>query len=66
MLHGAADEILATLKNDRMKDPDRQKDIASLLGPLADEKYAQMVAIGKLITDWTSPEAVSASLLFFF
>jgi len=52
VLHGAADEVLATLKADGVKDPDKQREVEGLLGPLAPERFAQLVALGKLITDW--------------
>ena len=32
MLCGAADEVLIVLKNDRLKDKDRKKDVEGLLG----------------------------------
>lgn len=32
-----------------------QGGVEELLGPLAADKFAQLVAIGKLITDWTAP-----------
>lgn len=60
VLRGAADEVLATLKNDHMKDPDRHKEINSLLGTLPNEKFAQLVALGKLITDFV-PEGEAAA-----
>ena len=61
VLRGAADEVLASLKNDHTNDPGRKKEVDSLLGPLADEKFAQLVALGKLITDYApAAEAVSA------
>ena len=52
VLHGAAEEVLATLKADGAKDPDKQREVEALLGPLAPERFAQLVALGKLITDW--------------
>lgn len=59
VLRGAADEVLAALKNDRLKDPERQKEVNGLLGPVPDEKFAQLVALGKLITDYV-PEGEAA------
>ena len=52
VLRGAADEVLVSLKNDHMKDPDRHKEINALLGSIPDERFAQLVALGKLITDF--------------
>jgi pre-mRNA-splicing helicase BRR2 len=52
VLRGAADEVLGVLKNKDMKDPEKQAGVEELLGPLGSDKMAQLVAIGKLITDW--------------
>lgn len=54
ILCGAADEILAVLKNDRLKDRERKRDIDSLLGSVADERFALLVNLGKKITDFGS------------
>lgn len=51
---GAADEILMVLKNDRLRDKERKKEIESLLGSIAEERFALMVNLGKKITDWGS------------
>lgn len=59
ILCGAADEILAVLKNDKLKDRERKRDIDSLLGSVADERFALLVNLGKKITDFGS-ESVSA------
>jgi pre-mRNA-splicing helicase BRR2 len=55
-LCGAADEVLAVLKNDRLKDRDRRRDAEVLLGGLADERYALLVNLGKKIVDWGTDE----------
>ena len=60
MLCGAADEVLATLKNDRMRDKERRKDCEAMLGSLADERYALVVNLCKKITDWGSDEKAQA------
>ncbi|KIZ00496.1 pre-mRNA-splicing helicase BRR2 [Monoraphidium neglectum] len=57
VLRGAADEVLAVLKNQHLTDPARQKEVNELLGPVADERFAELVAIGKLINDWVAPGA---------
>lgn len=62
VLCGAADEILATLKNDSLRDPERQAEVGKLLGQVSDEKFSEFVAIGKLINDFTSEEAIAASV----
>ena len=56
MLCGAADEVLAVLKNDRMKDKDRKREVEGLLGELADERFALLTNLGKKITDWGADE----------
>ena len=38
ILCGAADEILAVLKNEKLKDRERKREIDSLLGSVADER----------------------------
>lgn len=52
VLRGAADEVLAVLKNDRSNDPSRKKEVEKLMGPLGDETFARFVAVGKLVTDF--------------
>ena len=42
------------LKNDRLRDKERKKEIESLLGSIAEERFALMVNLGKKITDWGS------------
>lgn len=53
ILCGAADEVLVVLKDDKMKDKERQKEIISLLGPTPDERFALLVNLGKKITDYS-------------
>ncbi len=52
ILCGAADEVLATLKDEHLKEREKQKEIVSLLGLLEDEKFALLVGLGKKITDY--------------
>ncbi|CAI9738835.1 small nuclear ribonucleoprotein 200 kDa helicase-like [Octopus vulgaris] len=56
VLCGAADEVLSVLKNDRMKDKERKREVESLIGSLADERFALLVNLGKKISDWGSEE----------
>ncbi|BFY98347.1 hypothetical protein BsWGS_01387 [Bradybaena similaris] len=56
VLCGAADEVLLVLKNDRMKDKEKKKEVESLLGEIADERFALLVNLGKKITDWSQEE----------
>lgn len=59
ILCGAADEVLAVLKNDKLKDREKKRETDGLLGSVADERFALLVNLGKKITDFGS-EAVSA------
>lgn len=52
IVSGAADEILAVLKNDTLKNPDKKKDIEKLLNPIPSQVFDQLVSIGRLITDF--------------
>ena len=61
MLCGAADEVLLILKNDRFKDKERKKEIECLLSYLTDEKFSQLVNLGKKLTDWSNEQIQSKS-----
>eukprot|EP00579_Thalassiosira_antarctica_P032956 CAMPEP_0201991530 /NCGR_PEP_ID=MMETSP0905-20130828/340_1 /ASSEMBLY_ACC=CAM_ASM_000554 /TAXON_ID=420261 /ORGANISM="Thalassiosira antarctica, Strain CCMP982" /LENGTH=2336 /DNA_ID=CAMNT_0048545961 /DNA_START=59 /DNA_END=7069 /DNA_ORIENTATION=- len=59
ILHSALEEILVTLKDGYLKDPDRKDGISKLLtgrsaasGGLSDATFAQMVALGKSMDDY--------------
>lgn len=52
ILCGAADEVLATLKDDHLKEREKQREISSLLGSLEEDKFALLVGLGKRITDY--------------
>ncbi|KAJ2939955.1 hypothetical protein O0L34_g6662 [Tuta absoluta] len=52
ILCGACDEVLVVLKNDKLKDPEKKKEVEMLLGPIADERFALLVNLGKKITDF--------------
>ncbi|KAG8221998.1 hypothetical protein J437_LFUL003378 [Ladona fulva] len=56
ILCGAADEVLAVLKNDRLKEREKKRETESLLGNLAEERFALLVNLGKKITDFGSEE----------
>lgn len=60
ILCGAADEILDTLKNDNLKAKERKVEIESLCNPLAEERFAQLVALGKRITDYADNQLADA------
>ncbi len=54
ILCGAADEVVATLKSEKIRDRERKKEVEDLLGPLADERFALLVNLGKKITDFST------------
>lgn len=62
ILCGAADEILAVLKNDRLKDRDRKREIDGLLGSVTDERFALLVNLGKKITDFGSENTAALGI----
>ncbi len=50
---GAAEEVLATLKNEGMKAPEKKVELERLLGPLTEHKFAELTDMAKNITDYT-------------
>ena len=55
ILHGAADEVLRTLKDDRMREKEKKKETEELLGSqLPEERFALLVNLGKKITDFSA------------
>lgn len=52
ILSGAADEVLAVLKNEKIKNPDKKKEIEKLLNPISNQVFDQLISIGRLITDY--------------
>ena len=53
ILHGAADEVIRALKDDRKKDKEKKVETEELLGSrLAEERFALLVNLGKKITDF--------------
>ena len=65
ILCGAADEVLAVLKNDRMRDKERKKEVETLLGSVADERFALLTNLGKKITDWGAEEKMQTGQYYF-
>lgn len=61
VLCGAADEVLAVLKNDKLKDKEKKKETETLLGSLADERFALLVNLGKKITDYGVDEKATVA-----
>ena len=52
VLHGAAEEVLAVLQEEGPTDHAKQGGVEALLGPLAADAYARLVALSKSITDF--------------
>ncbi|EGD81008.1 ASCC3L1 protein [Salpingoeca rosetta] len=59
ILMGAADEILAVLKDEDIKTKDKQHEIASLLGQrVSDEEFTRLVGLSQKITDYHDTTAM--------
>jgi pre-mRNA-splicing helicase BRR2 len=52
VLRGAADEVLSLLKDETLRDPERQAEVGKLIGRVDAEKFNQLVTLGKQITDF--------------
>ncbi|GAB2288942.1 DExH-box ATP-dependent RNA helicase DExH12 [Dionaea muscipula] len=63
IVSAAADEILAILKNDTVKNPDKKKEIEKLLNPIPNHVFDQLVSIGRLITDYQDGADAAAAAL---
>ncbi|EGG19291.1 DEAD/DEAH box helicase [Cavenderia fasciculata] len=60
IINGAADEIIATLKNDRLKAPEKKKDLDILLRGLTEDKFAELTRIITGITDFKEQRGAGA------
>lgn len=56
IVRSAADTALEFLKNEDMKDFDKKKEIESIIGPLTNEAFSQLVNLSKKITDYAEEE----------
>jgi pre-mRNA-splicing helicase BRR2 len=57
ILRGAAEEALAILKNDALRDPIKQKELNKLFGSdVNDVQFHELVTVGKAITDFVVGE----------
>ncbi|EGO30085.1 putative RNA helicase [Serpula lacrymans var. lacrymans S7.9] len=52
IIRSATDIVLETLKNENMKDFDKKKEIEGVLGPMSNDTFSQLVALGRKITDY--------------
>lgn len=69
ILCGAADEVLAVLKNDKFKDREKKTETEALVGPLPEERFALFVNLAKKITDFGNEErsqATGTSFTFYY
>lgn len=53
ILCGAADEVLICLKDEKLKEKDRKKEIFALLGTMPDERFALLSNLGRKISDYS-------------
>ena len=61
ILRGAADEILAVLKDDTLQGPHKKKACEGLLNTMQEERMAELVQIGNRITDFYIEEDTGAA-----
>lgn len=52
ILKGAADEVLVVLKDETLKDNSKQKQLQKIAGGVTNEKFYNLVGLGKRITDY--------------
>ena len=52
VLHGAAEEVLAVLKDDARPEAAKRGEVEALVGELGPERFAQVVALARLVTDF--------------
>ena len=51
-IRGAADEVLTVLKDNKMRDKEKRKEVYDLLGSLTDDVFQTLVNTSKTITDF--------------
>jgi pre-mRNA-splicing helicase BRR2 len=49
------------LKNDKLKEREKKREVEALLGNLADERFALLTNLGKKITDFSSEDALPST-----
>lgn len=60
ILCGAADEVLATLKEEHLKEKEKHREIVSLLGAMDEDQFAKLAGLGRRITDYGTDKQASA------
>jgi len=53
ILRGAAHEVLAVLKDDKIREPEKKKETEKLINSMPAEKFTKLVNLGKKITDFS-------------
>ena len=53
IIRDAADEVIAILKNEHMRAPEKKRDVEKLLGSISDPKFGELTDLGKKITDYS-------------
>jgi len=53
ILRGAAHEVLAVLKDDTFREPEKKKEVEKLVNSMPAEKFTKLVNLGKKITDFS-------------
>lgn len=52
IIRGAAEEVLSILKDDKLRDPERHREINKILSPIPTDRFNKFVNLGKQITDF--------------
>lgn len=60
VVRSAADTVLETLKDERMKDFDKKKEIEKILGSISSDHFSQLVNLSKKITDYNADDETKA------
>lgn len=61
ILSGAAEEVLAALKDDALREPQKKARVEAMLGPLADDAFGRLLQVSKGINDFTASGAGGAA-----
>ena len=60
IISGAAEEVLAALKDDALREPQKKARVEAMLGPLADDTFGRLLQVSKGINDFTASGAGGA------
>lgn len=59
--YGAADEVLSVLKNDKLSEKEKKKEIVPLLENMPEERYKDLLTLSHKITDYGNDDKSEAS-----